>query len=506
MSGTIGELLARRAAEPGLHGKPFILVDGDAITFRELDRLANRVAARLAQVGIGSGEVVAQLLPNSPAFVVNMLGVYRRGAVFCPLNPRLTPAEIRFQLADASARAVITDREHARLFEAMRAELPSLAHLLVLADRGDYEALPGPRAAAGPGAPDPSATALVMYTSGTTGLPKGVMLSHANILANAAQVMERTEATPDDRVLHIMPLFHTNGIVNTTIGPLLVGASIALRPRFDLEDFWPAVARFRPTYFTAVPTVYSRLLASPPEGLDRSSLRFVRCGSAPMPVELQRRFEERFGLPVVISYGLAEGTCSSSMNPVSGRRKPGSVGLPLRGQEIRIVGDDGRALPAGATGEICIRGPNVMQGYLNRPEETARTIRDGWLHSGDLGYLDQDGYLFVTDRKKDIIIRGGENISAREVEDVLYRHPGVLEAAVIGVPDPEYGEQVVACVVRQPGASIGGEELIAFCREHLARFKTPRRVEFLDELPKNGVGKIAKAVLRQRLGAAGEAR
>ena len=499
MTTTLGEALARQAARPELRDRPFILTDEDVITFGDLDRLATRVAGRLAEAGIRPGDVVSALLPNSPAFIADMFGAYRAGAWFCPLNPRLTPAEIRFQLEDSGARAVVTDAEHAPLFARLAAELPSLASVLVLGTREDLAGLPDPRGVAPSAVPDPDAVALLMYTSGTTGLPKGVMLSHRNVLLNASQVMERSEVTADDRVLHIMPLFHTNGIVNTTVGPLLAGASIALRPRFDVADFWPAVARFRPTYFTAVPTVYSRLLAAPDPGLDRSSLRFVRCGSAPMPVELQERVEAWLGVPVVISYGLAEGTCTSTMNPVSGRRKVGSVGLPLSGQEVRIHDEAGRELPAGAVGEVCIRGGTVMRGYLNRPEETAAVLRDGWLRSGDLGYVDADGYLFLTDRKKDIIIRGGENISAREVEDVIYRHPAVLEAAVVGMPDPDLGEQPVACVVPRPGATIDAGELIEFCRERLARFKTPRRVVVLEDLPKNAVGKIVKAALRARL-------
>jgi acyl-CoA synthetase (AMP-forming)/AMP-acid ligase II len=499
VTATLGEILARQAARPALRDRPFIFADGDAVTYGELDRLATRVAGRIAGAGVAPGDVVCALLPNSPGFMVDMFGAYRAGARFCPLNPRLTPAEIRFQLADSGARAVLTDAEHAPLFARLAAELPSLAHVLVLAGLEDLAGLPDPSGMGPSVVDDPDAVALVMYTSGTTGSPKGVMLSHRNVVLNASQVMERTEVTERDRVLHIMPLFHTNGIVNTTVGPLLAGASIALRPRFDLSDFWPAVARFRPTYFTGVPTVYSRLLAAPDPGLDRSSLRFVRCGSAPMPVDLQERVEAWLGVPVVISYGLAEGTCTSTMNPVSGRRKAGSVGVPLAGQEVEIHDEEGRELPAGTVGEVCIRGGTVMQGYLNRPEETAAALRDGWLRSGDLGYVDADGYLFLTDRKKDIIIRGGENISAREVEDVLYRHPAVLEAAVVGAADPEFGEQPVACVVLRQGATTAPDELIGFCRERLARFKAPRRVLLLDDLPKNAVGKIAKAALRAQV-------
>jgi long-chain acyl-CoA synthetase len=360
----------------------------------------------------------------------------------------------------------------------------------------------------GPASPplpiDPDCPAVLCYTSGTSGQAKGVQLSHRNILANARQVLDRTGLRSEDRLLVIMPIFHANGLCNQVVVPFLAGASIVLRQRFVLEEFWPAVAQFRPTYFTAVPTILSRLLEGPvpPPQAQRSSLRFVRTGAAPLSIEVQQRFEERFGLPVIVSYGLTEATCTVTMNPPTLKdRRLGSVGMALEGVNVLVLGPDGTEQPVGTVGEIVTQGPSVMLGYLGLPKETAEAIPDGWLRTGDLGYLDKDGYLFLSDRKKDLIIRGGENISPREVEEALYAHATVAEAAVLGLPDPAYGEQVVAFVVlreqlQSPADVV--EELLAHCRVRLARFKVPAHIEVLHDLPKNAVGKIAKRELRER--------
>jgi acyl-CoA synthetase (AMP-forming)/AMP-acid ligase II len=351
---------------------------------------------------------------------------------------------------------------------------------------------------------DPDGTALLFYTSGTTGRSKGVQLSHRNVLTNVRQVLDRTGVGPQDRLLVVMPIFHVNGLCNQVALPFLAGGSIALRPRFVLEEFWPAVARYRPTYFTVVPTILSRLLEGPetPAELDVSSLRFARTGAAPLSIELQRRFEARFGLPVIVSYGLTEATCTVTMNPPTGEaRRLGSVGTALEGLEVRVLGPDEIERPVGSVGEVVVRGPTVMLGYRGLPDATKEAIPDGWLRTGDLGYLDEDGYLFLTDRKKDIIIRGGENISAREIEEVLYAHPLVADASVVGAQDGGFGEQVVAFVVlrgeHQSSASVG-EALLAHCQEHLARFKVPTKIEVLEELPKNAVGKVVKQALKAR--------
>ncbi|WP_234442724.1 class I adenylate-forming enzyme family protein [Streptomyces sp. FxanaA7] len=345
--------------------------------------------------------------------------------------------------------------------------------------------------------PDPSALALLIYTSGTTGVPKGVMLDHANIDAMADMGRRALEVGPADRCLLILPLFHVNGIVVSTLVPLLAGASITIADRFRPETFFDVVERERPTFFSAVPTIYSMLAALPDQVRpDTSSLRFGVCGAAPASAELLARFEARYGFPLVEGYGLSEGTCGSTINPVAGPRRAGTVGLPFPGQEIRIVDAAGSEVPTGADGEVVVRGPNVMRGYLGRPEETAQVLVDGWLHTGDVGRLDADGYLTLVGRAKDMIIRGGENIYPKEIEDVLVGDPAVLEAAVIGVPDETWGEVVVAYVQPRPGRTVDPTALRELCAHSLTGFKRPTAFFVVDALAKNAVGKIDKVSLR----------
>ena len=281
------------------------------------------------------------------------------------------------------------------------------------------------------------------------------------------------------------------------MSPLAAGGSTVILARFDPKTFWQQVEQHRPTYFSAVPTIYLVLNSLPPEVKpDLSSLQFVVCGAAPMPANAIHEFERRYRVPIVEGYGLSEGTVASTINPLHGKHKPGTVGLPFPGQEVAIAGDAGRHLPHGEIGEVVIRGPNVMRGYLGKPEATAKALRDGWLHTGDVGYLDADGYLVLVDRKKDMIIRGGENIYPKEIENVLHQHPAIQEAAVVGRPDPVYGEQPVAYVVLRPGAHATPDELIEHCRASLAKFKIPRGLYLMDSLPKNTIGKILKEPLR----------
>ena len=302
----------------------------------------------------------------------------------------------------------------------------------------------------------------------------------------------------DDHSLLILPLFHVNGIVVSILAPLRAGARATIAGRFDPETFFGIVERVRPTYFSGVPAIYALLLARPEtETPDLSSVRFGLCGAAPMPPHLIIAFQRRFGVPIVEGYGLSEGTCASTLNPVGGPRKPGTVGLPFDGQEVAIMDESGRLLPAGEAGEVVVRGPNVMRGYLNRPEETAMTIVDGWLHTGDVGRFDEDGYLVLVDRIKDMIIRGGENIYPSEIEAVLYRNPAVAEAAVVGTAHQILGEVPVAFVSLRSEANT--EELLAFCGESLSKYKLPTEIHVVERLPRNPVGKIDKPALRAHL-------
>jgi acyl-CoA synthetase (AMP-forming)/AMP-acid ligase II len=443
-------------------------------------------AGLFAEIGISRGDVVAIMLPNQVEFVVAMFAAWRLGAAVTPLNPNLTVQEAAHQLGDSKAKLLInltgaTIAEHVQALpvNALCGEVQFGAHYV------------------GPTVDDPTALALLIYTSGTTGLPKGVMLDHANIEAMTEMSRDATQITADDHCLLVLPLFHVNGIVVSILMPLAAGSQVTIRARFDVETFFTDVERLRPTYFSAVPTIYAMLHALPEQVRpDTSSLRFGVCGAAPAPTGLLAGFESRYGFPVVEGYGLSEGTCASTINPFNGVRKAGTVGLPFPGQRIAIADANGRHLPAGETGEVLVQGPNVMRGYLGKAEETAKTIVDGWLHTGDLGRFDADGYLSIVGRLKEMIIRGGENIYPKEIEDALNAYPAVLESAVIGAPHETLGEIVIAYVACRNGQHAGLQELDAHCAERLTRYKRPAAIHVVDSLPKNAMGKIDKPKLR----------
>jgi long-chain acyl-CoA synthetase len=495
---TLADLFANQAASSE---QPALLFDDLIYTYADLEALSNQTAHALISNGVRPDDIICQVVGSRPELIINLFGIIKCGATYAPLNPSLTERELAAQLTDCQAALVIADDDLVgQKIEKAVSTLPKCRVLSVIelsAHLGNMSRSPLNRSI------DPEGTAVLCYTSGTTGRSKGVQLSHRNILTNARQVRDRTGVGPEDRLLVIMPIFHANALCNQVVVPFLTGASIVLRRRFVLEEFWPAVIKYRPTYFTAVPTILSRLLEGPepPARAQRSSLRFVRTGAAPLPVEVQRRFEERFGLPVIVSYGLTEATCTVTMNPPTREgRRLGSVGTALDGLEVRVLAPNGSEQPVGSVGEVVTQGPSVMLGYLGLPNDTEAAMPDGWLRTGDLGYLDQDGYLFLTDRSKDLIVRGGENISPREVEEVLYMHPLVAEAAVLGLPDAAYGERVVAFVVprdRRSSSATLVEELLTHCRERLARFKVPQ-IEVLEEIPKNAVGKVSKQELRGR--------
>ncbi len=342
--------------------------------------------------------------------------------------------------------------------------------------------------------------AFIFYTSGTTGNPKGVLLTHYNSLHAIASLEEGLRQERGQEVaLIFLPIFHVNAMFSCIAG-FNGGVKVVLRQGFSASEFWEVVERYRVTFWSAVPAVYNILLQTPEtaEGRDLSSVKFGICGAAPMPIETFRRFEETFGIKIIEGYGLTEGTVASSINPVDGTRKIGSIGKPLPGQEMKIRDDDGAELPQGEVGELCVYGGNVMKGYLRKPEANAETLRDGWLRTGDMAYMDEDGYFFIVDRKKEMIIRGGENIYPKEIDNVLYSHPKILEAAVVGVPDEIMGEEAKAYVVLKPKETMTEEEVRKFCKENLASFKVPRYVEFIDELPKNIIGKTLKKHLKKQ--------
>ncbi|WP_433733424.1 class I adenylate-forming enzyme family protein [Nocardia sp. CA-129566] len=448
-------------------------------------RRVQRAAATLHSQGIGAGDVVAVMLPNTVSLVVALFAAWRIGAAVTPLSPTLVPSEVAYQVADAGAKVLVTDRQ---------IELATPALLPV------RELTAEPPAIADPVQQSDDALALLIYTSGTTGRPKGVMLDHANLKAMCRMVIDAFELTGADHSLLILPLFHVNGIVVGTLSPLLAGGRTTIAGRFSPKTFFERIERSGATYFSAVPTMYTMLADLPADVRpDTSTVRFAVCGAAPASVELLDKFESRYGIPIVEGYGLSEGSCASTVNPIGGQRKPGTVGLPLPGQTIRIVDANDLPVADGEPGEVQVHGPNVMRGYLNRPDETARALAGGWLRTGDIGRIDEDGYLVLVDRAKDMIIRGGENIYPKEIETVIYQLPEIAEAAVVGRADAVYGEQPVLFVSLNSGAQIDAERIHEHARGALSKFKLPVAITILDELPKNAVGKIDKSSLRKSL-------
>jgi long-chain acyl-CoA synthetase len=444
--------------------------------------------------------VVGVVLRNGPEYLELWWAILWLGAVLNPVNPDLTGRETAEILADSGASTVVCHEEAATALEARRPQLAALAQVIAVAQRSEdpLGVLRGGGTIAEPEPVAPHDLAALLYTSGTTGRPKGAMLSHRNLLADTWMLAELLPLGRGDVLGMVLPLFHANAQVVTTLVPLLIGGQVAMWERFSASGFWATVKEFEPVTFSAVPTMLAALLHAPgADAAETNTLRFVICGAAPLSPALFRRFEEKFGVAILEGYGLTEGTCCSTLNPFLGPRKIGSIGIPTRGQEVVIRDEQGEIAPAGIRGELCVRGPNVMQGYFNRPDATSEALLDGWLHTGDIGYRDDDGFFFLVDRKKDMIIRGGENIYPREIEDVLLEHPAVQGAAVIGRPDEVRGEEVHAVVVLAPGSELARVE--EHCRELLAAFKIPSSWQVVDELPTTSTGKIDKKPLRESL-------
>ncbi|HEY0938064.1 MAG TPA: long-chain fatty acid--CoA ligase [Trebonia sp.] len=473
------------------------------LSYAQLDELSDRAAAGLAAAGVAPGDRVGLQLPNIPQFVIAYFGILKAGGVVVPMNVLLKAPEIEFQLRDSGARVLIT--YGAFLDESAKAaEAAALTSLYVVSAAGApaaglaFEALlagdpPGPQLALR----SPADPAVIIYTSGTTGTPKGAVLSHITLYLNADVPGRLFEFSAGDTVVVALPLFHVfalSSIMNTCV---LLGGTMSLVPRFEPGAVLDLIQRDRATIFMGVPTMYIALLQTPGDR-DFSSLRVAISGGAPIPAEVIDAFEARFSIPILEGYGLSETASTTTFNISATERKVYSVGKPIWGVSVQVWDAGARPLPAGAghVGEVVVRGPNVMTGYHNNPEATAKAFAGGWFHTGDLGYLDEDGFLFIVDRIKDLIIRGGYNIYPREVEEVIYAHPAVAEVAVIGVPDPMMGEEVRAIVAVKPGQSVTEAELIEFVKQRIAAYKYPRTVEFRDTLPKNATGKILKKELR----------
>ncbi len=445
------------------------------------------IAEQLQKLGVGPGDVVATFLPNRVELLLTLMAAWRLRAIGTPVNPSFTDTEAEYQLGDAGAVVVvgegpIGDRD-ARTFL-------SVDELAVAPSSGWTPPAP-PRA---------GDDALLIYTSGSTGRPKGVRLGHDNLQFFTDSAREFFRHGPDSHGLLILPLFHVNALCVTVLTCLSAGGQVSITGQFSVSRFFDDVARLKPTFFSAVPSIYAMLVAKGrPEPGSLDSLRFAVCGAAPISAELLDRTQEIFGIPIVEGYGLTEATCASCCNPIDGPRKLGTVGPALPGQSVQVVDADGRALAPGERGEVVIAGPAVMRGYLNRPEATAETVVDGRLHTGDIGILDEDGYLRIVDRIKDMIIRGGENLYPKEIETALAGHPAVLECAVVGAPDPILGEVPVAFVAPYPAATVTAGDLAAFLEPLLTKVKRPTRIHLVETLPRNPVGKIDKPGLRRRV-------
>ena len=470
-------------------GRPALRLDDHTLTFTELSEAAARVASLLKQRGIQPGDRVGLVLPNVPAFPILFYGALHAGAVVVPMNPLLSEREVAYYLTDSGATTVFAWQDMAQAAET--AAVPLGVDVVTVDAMGPD--LTGQQAGEMVQRADDD-TAVLLYTSGTTGQAKGAELTHLNLASNAASAADTLfELDPDDVVMGCLPLFHVFGLTCGLNASVLSGSCLTLLPRFGPSKALEIIARDGVTVFQGVPTMYSAMLHQPSEeGRDVSTLRTCVTGGSAMPVEVLKAFEDAFGCIVLEGYGLSETSPVASFNHPNAERKPGSIGTALRGVELRLVDDDGKEVGGEDVGEIAIRGENVMKGYWQRPEATAEAMVDGWFRTGDLARVDNDGYYFIVDRKKELIIRGGYNVYPREIEEVFYEHPAVAEVAVVGVRHADLGEEVGAAVALKPGASAEPSELQAFVKSRVAAYKYPRRVWIVDALPKGPTGKILR--------------
>jgi long-chain acyl-CoA synthetase len=490
MGTNLASILTASAARDA--AAPAVRLGGATLSYGDLDDRSARVAALLREHGLQPGDRVGVMLPNVLEFPPAYYGVLRAGGIVVPMNVLLKRREIAFYLEDSGAKLLLA--WHGFLGDAETGAADAGAELIAVGPEAFAATLDGLAPAPEMTPVDDEDTAVILYTSGTTGEPKGAELSHLNLLRNA-DVSARTNTTvgEGDIVLGALPLFHSFGQTVSMNASVLVGATLTLVPKFDPGEALETMARDGVTHFYGVPTMYGAMLHHPGhEDYDLSALRVCMTGGSSMPVEVLRGFEEAFGTIVLEGYGLSETSPVASCNHPDRETRPGSIGTPIEGVEMRIVDENDAEVAQGEVGEIVIRGHNIMKGYWGRPDATAEAMRGGWFHSGDLGKVDDDGYFYVVDRKKDMIIRGGYNVYPREVEELLYEHPAIREAAVLAVPHPEWGEEVGAAVVLEPGEEVAPEEISAWVRERIAAYKYPRLVWFLDDLPKGPTGKIVK--------------
>ncbi|WP_251554382.1 fatty acid--CoA ligase family protein [Neobacillus muris] len=491
---------------------------GQSSTYAELDEAITKFASGLAKLGVKQGDHIALLLGNSPHFVISLYGALRLGATVIPINPIYTQDEIGYILNNGDVKVVVGLDLMIPIAEKVHQLLPKVEHYIIceteqnglgnpaIEDLSVFSKMKSFTSIVAAGDLDfqgpelkSDDTALILYTSGTTGKPKGAMLTHQNLYSNARDVGAYLKMNQADRVITTLPMFHVFCLTVSLNAPLLRGASLLIVPKFSPKEIFRLAKELKATVFAGVPTMYN-FLYQYPEGNpdDLRTLRLCISGGASMPVALLKNFEQKFHVLVSEGYGLSEASPVTCFNPLDRPRKPGSIGVSIPNVENKVVNELGEEVPIGEVGELIVQGPNVMKGYYKMPEETSAAIRNGWLYTGDMARMDEEGYFYIVDRKKDLIIVGGYNVYPREVEEVLYNHPDVVEAAVLGVPDPNQGEAVKAYVVSN-NHEITCEQLQNYCREHLAKYKVPTSIEFLAELPKNTTGKILRRALRSQV-------
>ena len=482
-------------------GSPYLIAPetGCVLTFGELKRQSDNLARFLISCGYAPGDRIAFYCANGYQTAAVFLGTMYGGFVSVPLNLVSQASQLEYVLEHSDTRLVFTDAEHAEAIAARVKAVGRPIEIIVIdVDAPSLfleERLPTTRVPA----VDANVPALLMYTSGTTGRPKGCLLTQKNVISGGRFVQEAHQLGPSDRVLSSLPLYHINGQIVATVGPLVHGGSVVAPHRFSVSQFWDLLDRYECTWFNVVPTIISYLAASPapeaPPG-GRKRVRFGRSASAALAPELHRAFERKFGLSIIETMGMTETAAPIFTNPLEqGKRKYGSVGQPV-GNIAKVVSLEGVPCKPGEVGELAVKGDNVMREYFKSPEETAKALdADGWLHTGDLGYADEDGYYFVTGRLKELIIKGGENIAPREIDDVMYMHPAVLDAAAVGIPDAHYGQEILCAVVLKPGCTATEAELRAFCEKELGRYKTPKVFKFMADLPKGPSGKVQRLKL-----------
>jgi long-chain acyl-CoA synthetase len=481
-----------------------LIFEDKQITNLEMRQTSLRLGNALKELSVKKGDRVIIQLPNCPQVLQCFQAIYAIGAVVVPINFMVGDKETTYIYQDTGAETIISSLDFLPKIEACRKHAPAIKNIILIntevpphtlaysklierfTDELEIEAV------------DDDQLAALIYTSGTTGKPKGVMHTHKSLYANAKMQKDTMDLPSGFTAIAVLPYCHVYGIANSNFAILTGGVRAVLLNTFDIDAIFSAIEKYKASIMAAVPTLYVYMLLHPDPGkYDLSSMKYWISGSAPLTQNTYDSFKEKFGGEIIEGWGLTEAGSNNSGNPLDGTKKVGSAGLPMKGCKMKIVDFNGHDLSAGEEGEILISGPMLMKGYWNQPEATAEVLKDGWLHTGDVGYQDEDGYLFITERKKDIIIKGGENIAPRQIEEVLYDHPKISEAAVVGIKDEVYGEEIKAFVVLNPGETAEEAEIIEYCVTRLKRFKSPREVSFLEAFPKNLVGKILKKELRK---------